>query len=78
LGGSLISLLLQVQPIVDEGTLNKVKHIEEAQLIAEFLLLQKRAAQVSSWVDALKEDGRVHGSVICTGAITGRMSHQRS
>jgi DNA polymerase I len=64
------------QPIVDEGTLNKVKHIEEAQLIAEFLLLQKRAAQVSSWVDALKEDGRVHGSVICTGAITGRMAHR--
>jgi len=64
------------QPIVDEGTLNKVKHIEEARLIAEFLLLQKRAAQVSSWVDALKKDVRVHGSVICTGAITGRMAHR--
>ncbi len=64
------------QPIVDESTLNKVKHIKEAGLIAEFLLLQKRAAQVSSWIDALKDDGRVHGSVICTGAITGRMSHR--
>jgi len=63
------------QPIVDEATLNKVKHIKEAGLIAEFLLLQKRAAQVSSWIDALHND-RVHGSVICTGAITGRMAHR--
>ena len=29
------------QPIVDEGTLKKIKHIHEANLIAEFLLLQK-------------------------------------
>ena len=64
------------QPIVDEGTLNKIKHIHEAKLIAEFLLLQKRAAQVESWVDACKDDGRVHGSVISTGAITGRMAHR--
>ena len=64
------------QPIVDESTLNKVKHIKEASLIAEFLLLQKRAAQVSSWIDALQDDNRVHGSVICTGAITGRMAHR--
>ena len=63
------------QPIVDESTLNKVKHIKEAGLIAEFLLLQKRAAQVSSWIDALNNN-RVHGSVICTGAITGRMAHR--
>lgn len=64
------------QPIVDEGTLSKIKHIKEAQLIAEFLLLQKRAAQVESWIDAVKEDGRVHGSVISTGTITGRMAHR--
>jgi|TARA_S200002703_G_C3799226_1_gene246939 DNA polymerase-1 len=64
------------QPIVDEGTLKKISHIKEAQLIAEFLLLQKRAAQVESWLDAVKNDGRVHGSVICTGTITGRMAHR--
>ena len=64
------------QPIVDEGTLNKISHIKEAQLISEFLLLQKRAAQVESWIDAVKDDGRVHGSVISTGAITGRMAHR--
>ena len=64
------------QPIVDEGTLKKITHIHEAQLIAEYLLLQKRAAQVESWIDACHEDTRVHGSVMSTGAITGRMTHR--
>lgn len=64
------------QPIVDEATLEKVKHIPEAKLIAEFLLLQKRIAQVQSWIDSVaKEDGRIHGNVISNGAITGRMTH---
>jgi DNA polymerase I-like protein with 3'-5' exonuclease and polymerase domains len=65
------------QAIVDETTLKKITHIKEAQLIADFLLYQKRLAQVHSWIDAVHEDdGRVHGSVICTGAITGRMAHR--
>ena len=64
------------QAIVDENTLKKITHIKEAQLIADFLLYQKRLAQVHSWIDAVKDDGRVHGSVICTGAITGRMAHR--
>ena len=64
------------QPIVDEGTLSKIKNIPEAQLIAEFLLLQKRIAQVDSWIEAVEEDERVHGFVVSTGAITGRMSHR--
>ena len=63
------------QPIVDEGTLKKITHIHEAKLIADFLLYQKRIAQIQSWLDALEEDGRVHGSVIPNGTITGRMSH---
>ena len=65
------------QPIVDEGTLKKITHIKEAKLIADFLLYQKRLAQVHSWIDAVDtDDNRVHGSVICTGAITGRMAHR--
>ena len=64
------------QPIVDENTLKKIEHIHEANLIAEFLLLQKRIAQIQSWVEAVEEDGRVHGFVIPNGAITGRMSHR--
>lgn len=63
------------QPIVDEGTLKKITHIHEAKLIADFLLYQKRIAQITSWIDELKED-RVHGSVIPNGTITGRMTHR--
>ena len=63
------------QPIVDETTLEKVKDIPEATLIAEFMMLQKRVAQVSSWLE-LSNDSRVHGFVIPNGAITGRMTHR--
>ena len=63
------------QPIVDEATLTVVKNIPEASLIAEFMMLQKRVAQVGSWLE-LAQDGRVHGFVIPNGAITGRMSHR--
>ena len=63
------------QPIVDETTLEKVKDIPEATLIAEFMMLQKRVAQVSSWLELSKES-RVHGFVISNGAITGIMTHR--
>ena len=63
------------QPIVDESTLEKVKGISEATLIAEFMMLQKRVAQVGSWLE-LSKDGRVHGFVIPNGAYTGRMTHR--
>ena len=64
------------QAIVDEKVLSEIKDIPEAELINEFLLLQKRVAMIESWIDAVKEDGRVHGKVITNGAITSRMSHQ--
>ena len=38
-------------------------------------MLQKRIAQVESWIDAVDRDGRVHGRVITNGAVTGRMTH---
>ena len=63
------------QPIVDESTLGKIKDIPEATLIAEYLLLQKRIAQVSSWLEELHEDDRVRGFVNPNGTITGRMTH---
>ena len=62
--------------IVDEKVLSQIHNIPEAKLIKRFLMLQKRIAQVSSWIEAVKEDGRVHGKVITNGTITGRMSHQ--
>lgn len=63
------------QPIVDEGTLSKVKDIPEAQMIAKYLMLQKRLAQVNSWIKAVEPDGRVRGYVNPNGAVTGRMTH---
>ena len=71
------------QPKVDEKILNKVKEIPEAALIAKYLMLQKRIAQVSSWTEFMKQEpnskglwARVHGSVITNVTITGRMSHR--
>ena len=64
------------QPIVDEKTLANISNIPQARLIAKFLLLQKRIAQVDSWIEAQREDDRVHGFVIPNGTITGRMAHR--
>ena len=61
--------------IVDEATLKGINR-PEAQLIAEYLMLQKRVGMLDSWMDHLKDDGRVHGRVISNGAVTGRMTHQ--
>ncbi len=63
------------QAMVDEGTLSEIKNIPEAAMIAEYLMLQKRVAQIESWLEAVKGDGRVHGKVITNGAVTGRMTH---
>jgi len=60
--------------IVNEAVLSGVD-IPEAKMIAEYLMLQKRVAQVQSWVDAVEIDGRVHGYVNPIGAVTGRMTH---
>ena len=60
--------------IVDETTLEGL-NFPEAKAIAEYLMLQKRIAQITSWLDALGKDGRVHGRVITNGAVTGRMTH---
>ena len=65
------------QAIVDEKTLETVTDIPEAQLIAEYLMVQKRIAQVQSWLDAVENDGRVHGQVNSCGAVTGRMTHSK-
>ena len=60
--------------IVDETTLEGLD-FPEAKAIAEYLMLQKRIAQIDSWIEAIQADGRVHGKVITNGAVTGRMTH---
>jgi DNA polymerase-1 len=62
------------QPKVDETILANIK-IPEAQVIAEYLMLQKRISQIESWMEAVGKDGRVHGKVITNGAVTGRCTH---
>lgn len=59
--------------IVNEKVLEGID-IPEAKMIHEYLLLQKRTAQIDSWLTHEK-DGRVHGRVITNGAVTGRMTH---
>ena len=64
------------KPIVDEKTLRENIAVPHASEILEYLLVQKRYAQVNSWLEHVGEDGRVHGRVISNGAVTGRMTHQ--
>ncbi len=63
------------KPKVDEATLKKQTHIPEAKIILRYLLCQKRASHVDSWLKAVGEDGRIHGRVRHIGAVTGRMAH---
>ena len=64
------------QPIVDESTLKRIDAIPQAKLIADYLMYQKRIAQIKSWLDSADDDGRVHGFVNPNGTITGRMTHR--
>jgi DNA polymerase-1 len=62
--------------IVDEKVLQAID-LPEAKLIAEYLLVQKRVAQVESWIDHADNSDRVHCKVITNGAVTGRMTHSK-
>jgi len=62
--------------IVDEKVLQAID-LPEAKLIAEYLLLQKRVAQVESWIDHADNSDRVHCKIITNGAVTSRMTHSK-
>jgi DNA polymerase I-like protein with 3'-5' exonuclease and polymerase domains len=62
--------------IVDEAVLETLD-FPEAKTLAEYMMLQKRIAQIDSWLEAIGSDGRVHGRVITNGAVTGRMTHMK-
>jgi DNA polymerase I-like protein with 3'-5' exonuclease and polymerase domains len=66
----------QGQAIVDESTLMGLKY-PIAGMIAEYMMLGKRIAQIESWLEVVGKDGRVHGRVITNGAVTGRMTHMK-
>jgi len=61
--------------IVNENVLSTIS-MEEAKKFARFFLLQKRIAQIQSWIDSYKDNtGKVHGRVLTLRTITGRMAH---
>lgn len=64
-------------PVVNEKTLGEITDIPEAELINKYLMLQKRYAQVTSWLKALSNDGRIRGYVNPCGTVTGRMTHSK-
>ena len=63
------------QPIVDEAHLEGVD-IPEAQMICEYLMLQKRLAEVYKWIKFSELDGKVHGQVDTCRAVSNRMGHR--
>lgn len=65
------------QAQIDEKILEKVK-IPEAQLIARYMMVQKRHTDVTKWIRFASEDpnGRVRGYVNSLGANTNRMTHR--
>ena len=63
------------QPEVSETILMSLSGFPEAELIADYMTVQKRIAMAQSWLDFVQEDGRVHGRVNSNGAVTGRMTH---
>ena len=48
---------------------------EPAKKLSEWKMLETRWKTVESWLNALGNDGRVHGKVFSLGAVTGRMTH---
>lgn len=62
--------------IVDEPTLKALGN-PVANMIAEYLMLQKRVGMIDSWLDAADSYDRVHGRVLSNGTITGRMTHSK-
>lgn len=65
------------RPKVDEEVLSSLDY-EEAKLLSEYLLVEKRIGQLADgnegWMK-LSRNGRIHGRVNTNGAVTGRCSH---
>lgn len=61
-------------PVVDEPVLASLKY-PEAQLMAEYLMIQKRLGMINSYL-TLEREGRLHGEVLTGGTVTGRCAHR--
>lgn len=65
---------------IDEPILKGMDYPEAAVLL-EYLLVQKRIAQLATgpqaWIGHQQKDGRIHGRVNPIGAVTSRCAHSR-
>ena len=67
------------KPKIDETVLEELPY-DEAKQLAEYKLLQKRLGQLAEGDNAwlkLVNNGRIYGSVITNGTVTGRCTHKR-
>jgi DNA polymerase I-like protein with 3'-5' exonuclease and polymerase domains len=66
------------EPKVDEEVLAGLEW-PEAKLILNYLTIQKQLGQLSegakNWLQAVKEDGRIHAFINHCGAVTARCTH---
>lgn len=65
-------------PIIDEAVLETLPY-DEAVAFSRLFRLNKQIAMISDesgWLSFVR-DGRVHGSVITNGAVTGRCTHSK-
>ena len=66
------------KPKIDEDVLKALDY-PEAQVLAEYFLLEKRIGQLAegeqAWLKA-ERNGHIHGSINTNGAVTGRCTHQ--
>lgn len=67
------------KPQIDE-TILKALPYEEAQVLADYFLLEKRVGQLAegdqAWLKAERQ-GHIHGSINTNGAVTGRCTHSQ-
>jgi DNA polymerase-1 len=65
------------EPKIDDDILKAMPY-PEAQMLAEYFMLEKRIGQLAegnqAWLKLVKQ-GRIHGSVNTNGAVTGRCTH---
>lgn len=66
------------RPAINEGVLKSID-TPEASLLLEYLLVSKRLGQLAEGQQAwlkLEKGGRIHGSVLTNGTVSGRCSHR--
>lgn len=67
-------------PKISEEVLESLEY-PEAKLLAKYFRIQKILGQLvegkNSWLQLVKDDGRIHGSVDTLGAVTGRCTHNK-